>query len=46
MLTILYRPIARQIGEEGGDVGIELGMLFAIIAYPVLRYSEMKKYGR
>jgi len=45
-LTIIHRPIARQIGEEGGDVGIELGMLFAIIAYPGLRYLELKKYGR
>lgn len=41
-----HRPIARQIGDEGGDVGIELGMLFAIIVYPVLRHLELKKFGR
>ncbi|KEQ78734.1 hypothetical protein M438DRAFT_285059 [Aureobasidium pullulans EXF-150] len=44
--TWYYGPIARQIGEEGGDVGIELGMLFAIIVYPVLRHLELKKFGR
>lgn len=39
-------PIAKTIGEDGGDIGTWLAMSFAAIAYPGLRYIELKKFGR
>lgn len=39
-------PIARKIGDNGGDVGFWLCMAFSGVAYPVLRYFELKKFGR
>lgn len=40
------RPIAKKIGDYGGDIGIELGFSFAVISYPLLRYLELKHVGR
>lgn len=42
----LSRPVASQIGAYGGDLGIELGFIFASISYVVLRGFELKKLGR
>ncbi|SCU84746.1 LAFA_0D11760g1_1 [Lachancea sp. 'fantastica'] len=39
-------PIARQIGEYGGDLGMWLSMGFSGVVYPGLRYLELRKYGR
>lgn len=39
-------PIAKMIGEFGGDLGIEIGFVFSGIAYPGLRWLELKKFGR
>ncbi|CDO92933.1 unnamed protein product [Kluyveromyces dobzhanskii CBS 2104] len=44
--TYYVGPIASLIGEYGGDIGMWLGMGFAGIAYPPLRYWELKKFGR
>lgn len=39
-------PIAKLIGEYGGDIGMWLSMGFSGIVYPALRYFELKKFGR
>ena len=39
-------PIARRLGDHGGDLGIWLGVAFSGIVYPPLRYLELKKIGR
>lgn len=39
-------PIARMIGEDGGDIGTWLAMSFAAVAYPGLRYFELKRFDR
>lgn len=39
-------PIARQIGEFGGDLGMWLSMSFSGLVYPPLRYWELRKFGR
>lgn len=39
-------PIARNIGDYGGDVGFWLCMAFSGVSYPVLRYFELKKFGK
>lgn len=44
--TYYVGPIAAKFGEFGGDLGMWLGMGFAGIAYPPLRYWELVKYGR
>lgn len=40
--TDLSRPIGIMIGDYGADLGIELGFLFSAVAYPPLRYIELK----
>ncbi|ODV81108.1 uncharacterized protein CANTADRAFT_20648 [Suhomyces tanzawaensis NRRL Y-17324] len=39
-------PIAAKLGENGGDVGFWLCAAFTAVAYPPLRYLELKKFGR
>ncbi|CAO2647458.1 Nn.00g083800.m01.CDS01 [Neocucurbitaria sp. VM-36] len=41
-------PIALHAGEApfGGDVGFELGFLFAFVSYAGARYVELKHFGR
>ncbi|CAH2350168.1 vitamin B6 transporter Tpn1p [[Candida] railenensis] len=44
--TYWQGPIARKIGENGGDIGFWLCMAFSGVSYPLLRYFELKKFGR
>jgi NCS1 nucleoside transporter family len=39
-------PVARRVGEYGGDVGFWLCMAFAGVAYPPMRYLELKRFAR
>lgn len=39
-------PIAKKIGEFGGDVGFELSFAFSGIVYPIARFVERKLIGR
>ena len=39
-------PIARLIGEYGGDAGNYVGFSSAALVYPPLRWLELKKFGR
>jgi purine-cytosine permease-like protein len=39
-------PIARLIGEYGGDAGNYVGFSCAAVVYPPLRWLELKKFGR
>jgi len=39
-------PIAKLIGDFGGDLGTELGFAFAAVTYPGLRWLELKRMGR
>ncbi|CUS22975.1 LAQU0S07e04456g1_1 [Lachancea quebecensis] len=39
-------PIARHFGEFGGDLGMWVSMGFSGVTYPVLRYLELRKFGR
>ena len=39
-------PIASKIGGYGGDVGTWLSIAFAAVAYPPLRYLELRMVGR
>ncbi|PVH80777.1 hypothetical protein DL98DRAFT_588105 [Cadophora sp. DSE1049] len=41
--TWYTRPIAKMIGEDGGDIFTWLAMSFAAVAYPGLRYLELKR---
>lgn len=38
--------IARQIGDNGGDIGNQLAFLFSVIVYIPARYLELKFVGR
>jgi purine-cytosine permease-like protein len=38
--------VGRLVGDYGGDLGIEMGFLFALCAYPPLRWMEVKKFNR
>lgn len=38
--------IARKIGDHGGDIGFWLCGAFTGVTYPILRYFELKKWGR
>lgn len=38
--------IARKIGDYGGDIGFWICMAFTGITYPLLRYIELKYYGK
>ncbi|QEU60526.1 Tpn1 [Kluyveromyces lactis] len=44
--TYYVGPLAAKIGEYGGDLGMWLGIGFAGVSYPLLRYWELKKFGR
>lgn len=44
--TYWQGPIARKIGAYGGDIGFWLCMGFTGVAYPPLRYWELKKLGK
>jgi NCS1 nucleoside transporter family len=39
-------PIARKIGDYGGDVGNELALVFTMVTYIPVRYLELKYVGR
>lgn len=39
-------PIAKKIGDNGGDIGMWLCAAFSGVVYPVLRYFELKRWGR
>ena len=39
-------PLAKDIGEYGGDIGFELSFAFAGIVYPIARTIELKLVGR
>jgi len=39
-------PVARLIGDNGGDVGMILAFVEAVIVYPVARSVELKIFGR
>ncbi|KAL8988292.1 MAG: hypothetical protein Q9177_002608 [Variospora cf. flavescens] len=39
-------PIARHIGDLGGDVGIWLGIAFTAVVFPPLRFVELRQIGR
>jgi NCS1 nucleoside transporter family len=39
-------PLARKIGEYGGDIGFELSFAFAFVAYTGTRWLELKYTGR
>ncbi|KAK6455596.1 uncharacterized protein RJT20DRAFT_128889 [Scheffersomyces xylosifermentans] len=45
--TYWIGPVARRIGGEyGGDIAMWLCMGFSGVSFPVMRYFELKKYGR
>lgn len=39
-------PIAKMIGESGGDLGFELAAGFAAVVFPPLRWLEIRLTGR
>jgi len=39
-------PIARKLGDYGGDIGMWLSGAFSGIVYPVFRYYELKYIGK
>ncbi|CCF57290.1 hypothetical protein KAFR_0C02970 [Kazachstania africana CBS 2517] len=39
-------PVARKIGEYGGDIAMWLCMGICGVVYPPLRYIELKRFGR
>lgn len=39
-------PLARKIGEFGGDIGNELSLVFTLVAFLPVRYLELKYIGR
>ncbi|KAE8441325.1 hypothetical protein EG329_005520 [Mollisiaceae sp. DMI_Dod_QoI] len=39
-------PIARKIGDYGGDVGNELALVFTLVTYLPVRYLELHLIGR
>ncbi|WPK24461.1 hypothetical protein PUMCH_001735 [Australozyma saopauloensis] len=39
-------PISKKIGDSGGDIGMWLCAAFSGVVYPVLRYFELKRWGR
>lgn len=47
MVTTWYvGPVAALIGEDGGDIGNELALVFTFVAYVPVRYMELKWMGR
>lgn len=45
-ITWYSGPIARKLGEHGGDIGFELGCAFAIAGHNMIRPFELKYFGR
>lgn len=39
-------PVAKLVGGIGADVGIWLGMGFALLTFPPLRYLELRTFGK
>jgi len=39
-------PLAKLVGEDGGDMGNYVGFAFAALLYPPLRYWELRRFGR
>jgi purine-cytosine permease-like protein len=39
-------PLAKLVGDYGGDMGNFVGFAWAALIYPPLRYLELKKFGR
>ncbi|KAE8392920.1 hypothetical protein ETB97_006144 [Aspergillus alliaceus] len=39
-------PIAKMVGEDGSDLGIWVGVSWAMIAFPPLRWLELKRFNR
>ncbi|KAL8671238.1 MAG: hypothetical protein Q9168_004270 [Polycauliona sp. 1 TL-2023] len=39
-------PIAKLVGENGADMGNFVGLSWAVLVYPPLRYLEIKKFAR
>ncbi|KIN08590.1 hypothetical protein OIDMADRAFT_108930 [Oidiodendron maius Zn] len=39
-------PLARKIGQNGGDIGNELSLVFTLVAFVPVRYLELKYIGR
>lgn len=39
-------PLARKIGEFGGDIGFELSFGFAFVGFNLTRWAELKYFGR
>jgi hypothetical protein len=39
-------PVAAKLGPIGGDMGFEFAAVFAGIAYPPLRWLEIRKWNR
>lgn len=47
MNQVYYRGVlAAKIGDDGGDIGFWLCMAFCGVAYPPLRYLELRRFGR
>ena len=38
--------IAKRIGDDGGDIGNQLALVFTVVAYIPVRYLERKYIGR
>ncbi|OIW23409.1 hypothetical protein CONLIGDRAFT_585441 [Coniochaeta ligniaria NRRL 30616] len=43
--TYFTGPLAKLVGE-GIDLGIPVGMSWAAVVYPVLRWAELRQFGR
>ena len=39
-------PIAKMVGSDGADLGIWVGVSWAMLVYPPMRWLELKKIGR
>jgi purine-cytosine permease-like protein len=39
-------PLAKLVGDYGGDMGNYVGFAWAALVYPLLRYLELKKFCR
>ena len=39
-------PIAKMVGEDGCDLGIWVGVSWAMLLYPPLRWAEVRKFHR
>ncbi|KAJ5112804.1 permease for cytosine/purines uracil thiamine allantoin-domain-containing protein [Penicillium argentinense] len=39
-------PIASMVGQDGSDLGIWVGMAWAMLVFPPLRWLELKRFNR